>query len=163
MELIPMLLKEMEQEAQTTRKMLERVPDDKFSWQPHPKSMTFQRLASHLAELPDWVTMAVTKEGLDFGTGEFEPRLAKNHKELMETFEKSLVDGKAHLEKANEALLNEGWTLRAGEQVLYQASKADVIRMSFCQTVHHRAQLGVFLRLNDIPIPASYGPSADEH
>jgi len=163
MELIPMLLEEMEREAQITRKMLERVPDDKFSWQPHPKSMTMQRLATHVAELPEWTKMAVTTDELNLDMDNFEPVLAKNHNELMEMFEKNLAEGKENLEKSTETLLNEPWRMRGGEQIYYKATKADVIRMSFCQTVHHRAQLGVFLRLNDIPIPGSYGPSADEH
>ena|ERR1022692_2105308 len=163
MELIPMLLKEMEQEAQITRKMLDRVPDDKFNWQPHPKSMTMQRLATHVAELPEWTKMAVTTNELNLDMDHFEPVLAKNRKELLEMFEKNLAEAKANLENATEELLTEPWTMRSGDQVYYKATKADVIRMSFSQTVHHRAQLGVFLRLNDIPIPASYGPSADEH
>ena len=163
MELIPMLLNELELEAQITRKMLSRVPDDKFGWQPHPKSMTMQRLASHVAEIPGWVKMAIVTDEIDFNTGAFEPVLAKNTKELLEMFEKSLAEGKEQLAKADEKLLEKEWVMRGGEEIFYTASKGEVIRMSINQTVHHRAQLGVFLRLNDIAIPASYGPSADEH
>ena len=165
MEIIPMLLKEMEQEAQTTRKMLERVPEDKFSWQPHPKSMTLQRLASHVAELPSWVDMAITTNAWILDEN-FKPNLAKNRAELLELHEESYVKGREQLEQADEELLKKNWQMLGGpngDQLWYEASKEEVIRMSFCQTVHHRAQLGVFLRLLDIPIPGSYGPSADEH
>ncbi len=162
MEIIPMLLKEMEQEAKTTRKMLERVPDDKLDWQPHAKSMNMRRLATHVAELPGWVSIALTTHELDFATSPYNPRPINNNGELLQYFEETLADGKAHLEKANETLLIEPWTLRNGEQVLNTSTKVEVIRMTYCQIVHHRAQLGVYLRLLDIPIPGSYGPSADD-
>jgi len=162
MNIIPMLLKEMEQEAQTTRKMLQRVPDDKYDWQPHQKSMSIRRLATHIAELPSWVSMALTTDELDFAANPYTPLEASNTKQLMEHFEKSLADGKAHLEKATEQELLPKWTLRNGEQILNVSTKAEVIRMTYCQIVHHRAQLGVYLRLLNVPIPGSYGPSADE-
>jgi uncharacterized damage-inducible protein DinB len=157
------LLKELEQEAQTTRKMLERVPTEYFDWQPHKKSMTIQRLATHIAELPGWVTMAVTTDGLDFANNPYQPEAVGNTAELLEYFERSLADGRCHLLAAKEETLEENWTLRNGDAVLQVATKGEIIRMTYCQIVHHRAQLGVFLRLLDIPIPGSYGPSADEH
>jgi uncharacterized damage-inducible protein DinB len=86
-----------------------------------------------------------------------------NNKELLQYFDQSLSEGRAALEKATDAQLEEPWTLRNGEQVYSTQPKAEVIRMAYCQTVHHRAQLGVYLRLLDIPIPGSYGPSADDH
>ncbi|MBS1584943.1 MAG: DinB family protein [Bacteroidetes bacterium] len=162
MEIIPMLLKEMEHEARTTRKMLQCIPDDKLDWQPHAKSMTMRRLATHIAELPGWVTIALTTNELDFASNPYDPKPIANNKELMAYFEETLADGKAHLEKANETLLMEPWTLRKGEQIFNTSPKVDVIRMTYCQIVHHRAQLGVYLRLLDVPIPGSYGPSADE-
>lgn len=157
------LLKELDQEAQTTRKMLERVPTEYFDWQPHKKSMSIQRLATHIAELPSWVTMAVTTDGLDFASNPYQQEVVGNTAELLQYFERSLADGRQHLENASEETLAEPWTLRNGEQVYHVASKGEIIRMAYCQIVHHRAQLGVFLRLLDIPIPGSYGPSADEH
>ncbi|HEY0898733.1 MAG TPA: DinB family protein [Sphingobacteriaceae bacterium] len=162
MEIIPMLLKEMEQEAQTTRKMLERVPNDKYGWKPHEKSMTIKQLATHIAELPSWVTMALTTNELDFASNPYQPVDIKSTEELLGYFERSLADGKTHLEKATEDLLNENWILREGETIYSTSSKGEVIRMAFSQIVHHRAQLGVYLRLLNIPIPGSYGPSADE-
>jgi uncharacterized damage-inducible protein DinB len=157
------LLKELDQEAQTTRKMLERVPTEYFDWQPHKKSMTIQRLATHIAELPTWVTMAVTTDGLDFAANPYEQEAVSNTAELLEYFERSLIDGREHLEQSTDEKLAEGWTLRNGDQILHIATKGEIVRLAYCQIVHHRAQLGVFLRLLDIPIPGSYGPSADEH
>ena len=162
MTLIPMLLKEMEQEAQTTRKMLQRVPTDKFQWRPHLKSMTMQQLATHIAELPTWVTMVLNTSELDFAKNEYKPAVINNTEELLEYFEKNLKEGKQSLEKATEEALLPDWTLRNGDQIYSVDKKYEVIRMAYCQIVHHRAQLGVFLRLLDIPIPGSYGPSADE-
>ena len=163
MELIPMFLKEMEQEATTTRKMLERIPNDKYDWQPHPKSMTVRQLATHIAELPTWVTMALTTNELDFAANPYQPHPIDNTAELMAYFEAKLLDGKSQLVPTNEAILNESWTLRNGDDIYLTLPKHEMVRTAFCQIVHHRAQLGVFLRLLNIPIPGSYGPSADDH
>jgi uncharacterized damage-inducible protein DinB len=162
MQIIPMLLKEMEQEAKTTRKMLACVPNDKYNWQPHAKSMTVRKLATHIAELPSWVTMVLTTSGLDFATNPYNPVAINDTTTLMEYFETTLADGRAHLEKATEEQLTEMWTLSNGDQILSVSTKLETIRMTYCQIVHHRAQLGVYLRLLDVPIPGSYGPSADE-
>lgn len=162
MSLIQMLLKEMEQEAQTTRKMLERVPNDKYDWKPHEKSMAIRALAPHIAELPSWVALALTTDGLDFATTPYQPANINNTAQLLDLFEKSLAEGKAQLSQATEEELQPLWTLRSGEHLLSVTTKGEVIRMSFSQIVHHRAQLGVYLRLLNIPIPGSYGPSADE-
>ncbi|RYF59208.1 MAG: DinB family protein [Cytophagaceae bacterium] len=162
MSIIEMLLKEMEMEAQTTRKMLSRIPNDKYDWKPHPKSMPMRSLAVHIAELPSWVSMTLQTDGLDFATMDFTPTAVSNTAEVLDIFEKSLADGKAVLSKATEADLEPTWTMRNGDVIISTDTKGDVIRMSFSQTVHHRAQLGVYLRLLDIPIPGSYGPSADE-
>lgn len=159
---IKMYLKELEQEALTTRKMLQRVPTDKFSWQPHKKSMTAKQLATHIAELPGWVTMAIKTDGLDFAENPYKPVDVNTTEELLAYFEKSLADGRSELKEENEHLLDKDWTLRNGQQIYSVEPKADVIRMSINQIIHHRAQLGVYLRLLDIPIPGSFGPSADE-
>jgi len=159
---IKMFLKEMDEAAITTRKMLERIPNDKFDWQPHPKSMTIKRLATHIAELPSWVTMALTTDELDFADNPYQQEDVNTTEELLAYFERSLQDGRSHLTEKYEEVLDKDWTLRNGKQVYSVEPKADVIRMSLNQTVHHRAQLGVCLRLLDIPIPGSYGPSADE-
>ncbi len=162
MSTIQMLLKEMENEAATTRKMLERVPDDKFNWKPHEKSMTIEHLTTHIAELPTWVSMVLDTSELDFAASPYKRKNISTTRDLLNLFEESLADGKEHLSRATEKQLEPNWTLRNGDQVYSVNTKAEVIRMTFCQIVHHRAQLGVFLRLLNIPIPGSYGPSADE-
>ncbi|WP_417353121.1 DinB family protein [Flavobacterium alkalisoli] len=162
MDLIMLLQREMNQEALTTRKMLSRVPPEKFDWQPHPKSMTLGRLASHVAELPGWVAMVVDTDELDFANNPYEPKDVKNTGELLDYFEDSLKNGKDALNRVNIEQFSEPWTLRNGDQVYSTEPKYDVIRMAHSQVIHHRAQLGVYLRLLNIPIPGSYGPSADD-
>jgi len=162
MELIPLLLKEMNQEAATTRKMLARVPPEKFDWQPHPKSMSLKRLVEHIAELPGWVTLSVSTNGLDFESNPYQPRQVESTGELLDYFEETLKSGIESLEKADINTFDKEWTLSNGSHIINRTSKYEMIRISFSQIVHHRAQLGVYLRLLDIPIPGSYGPSADE-
>lgn len=160
--LIQLMLAEMEQEAITTRKMLERIPDDKFDWKPHEKSMNIRQLATHIAELPGWVTMTLETSELDFSKNPYKQAPINSTAALLEHFEKSYKSGYSALEKADENQLNEMWTLRNGDTIYSTSKKYEVIRMSFSQIVHHRAQLGVFLRLLNVPIPGSYGPSADD-
>jgi uncharacterized damage-inducible protein DinB len=162
MEIIPILLKEMEQEAAITRKMLSRVPADRFSWQPHPKSMTLQRLATHLAELPSWVNMVINTDELDFAKADYKPHVVHSTQDLLDYFEKSYSLGRDALANTSEQELMRKWTMRSGEKIYSTSPKIEMLRAAFSQTVHHRAQLGVFLRLLDVPIPGSYGPSADE-
>lgn len=162
MTILASLLKELEREAITTRRMLACVPNDKYDWQPHPKSMTISRLTTHIAELPEWITMALTSDELDFEKNPYKHDMAKSTEDALAFFEKCLESGKASLKAADEKTLDEPWTLRSGEQIFDVSPKGEVIRMTYCQMVHHRAQLGVFLRLLDIPIPGSYGPSADD-
>lgn len=162
MELIPIFLKEFEAEALTTRNMLSRIPDDKYDWQPHPKSMTIRTLATHIAELPTWVSMALTTEELDFATADYNPTIINNTTDLLSLLEKSLSEGRSELKSSNEAKLTDNWTLRNGDIIYSVQTKHETIRHAFCQITHHRAQLGVFLRLLNVSIPGSYGPSADE-
>lgn len=162
MSLIEMLLKEMGEEAQTTRKMLERVPNDKYDWRPHPKSMTIKSLATHIAELPTWVDVAINTDELDFATSPYKQVDIANTADLVAYFEKCLEQGSSQLAAADEANLGKIWTMRNGDHIYSRRTKYEVIRMTFSQIVHHRAQLGVNLRLLNVPIPGSYGPSADE-
>ncbi len=162
MDIIQTLLKELDYEANVTRKMLQRVPVDKLSWKPHEKSMSLHNLVVHIAELPGWVDMALTTEGIDFATMDYTPAPVNNSEDLLHLFEESYKKGRARLEQAKEADLQPEWTMRTGDQVHGVMTKYEVIRHSLNQTTHHRAQLGVYLRLLDIPIPGSYGPSADE-
>ncbi|MBX3257393.1 MAG: DinB family protein [Chitinophagaceae bacterium] len=162
MSMITMLLKEMDAEAATTRKMLQRIPNDKYDWKPHEKSMSVRQLATHIAELPTWVSMALTTDGLDFATTPYNPVNIDNTKDLMEYVEASLQNGRAELEKATDDQLEKRWVLRNGSEIYADNTKGETIRMTYSQIVHHRAQMGVYLRLLNIPIPGSYGPSADE-
>ncbi|MES2372401.1 MAG: DinB family protein [Bacteroidota bacterium] len=154
--------KDFEREAVTTRKMLSVVPNDRYDWRPHPKSMSIRQLATHIAELPLWVGMALNTSELDFATNPYKPIEINDTKNLVDYFEANVLDCRKELAGAKEETLEELWTLRNGEEIYSKESKSDVIRMSLNQVTHHRAQLGVFLRLLDVPIPGSYGPSADD-
>jgi uncharacterized damage-inducible protein DinB len=153
---------ELEREAITTRKMLERVPADKYDWKPHEKSMTLRQLATHVAEIPSWIQSVLTTSELDFATAPYQPTVVQSTGELIIFFEKSLEEGKSALSVAKEKQLEDFWTMRNGDQIYSTETKREVLRGCFCQVVHHRAQLGVYLRLLNIPIPGSYGPSADD-
>lgn len=156
------LIKQLEDEGKTTRKMLEIVPDDKFGWKPHEKSMTIKRLATHIAELPGWIDMALNTDELDFANNPYQPEDVNTRAELLAYFDKTLADGKEKLAKADESTFLNLWTLRSGDQIYSKEPKIEVVRMAISQIIHHRAQLGVSLRLLNVPIPGSYGPSADE-
>ncbi|MGC4057332.1 MAG: DinB family protein [Chitinophagaceae bacterium] len=161
-QIVDLLLKEINMEAGTTRKMLALVPDDKFDWKPHEKSMSFRQLAVHLAEIPGWITMAIQEDVLDFAGG-YKPTHAETAHDLLRIFDENYASGRAALSETNdEFILNNTWTMKMGEQVLMTLTKYETIRHAISQNIHHRAQLGVFLRLNNIAIPGTYGPSADD-
>lgn len=163
MNLTQLLVKEMEQEIATTRKMLALVPSDKFDWKPHEKSMSLKNLAIHIAEIPGWPEHILEHDVLDFAAQPYSPSPVSNNKELLDLLEKSCSKGKSLLENSNDdTLVNKHWKMCMGETVLADLTKYEAIRHSFAQTTHHRAQLGVYLRLLNIPIPGSYGPSADD-
>ncbi len=157
-----MFIRELEEETIATRKMLSRLPTDKLDWAPHEKSMKMGPLATHIAELPTWIAMAFNVNEIEFAVSSWEPKKVDSADEVLEIFEKSLVDAKSELTEENTARLTERWTLRHGENILWDADRWGVLRMAISQIIHHRAQLGVYLRLLNIPIPGSYGPSADE-
>jgi uncharacterized damage-inducible protein DinB len=161
MTFIDFFRKQFIEEGETTRKMLSRIPDNQFGFAPHPKSMDMKRLATHLADLPGWIHFTFTTDGIDFRDPYDQPDI-NTANELMEYFERRYAAGLSALVPENETLLNKPWTLRNGETIYSSDPKIDVLRMAFSQQIHHRAQLGVYLRLLNIPIPASYGPSADE-
>ena len=163
MSILQMFAKELEAEAKTTRKMLDCVPDGKNDWKPHTKSMELMRLAVHVAEIPSWFDMIVNKDEFDYGTTPYKPEPIENKAELVAYFDKVYNQGRDVLLKADDNVLPQNWKLRAGDQVYMDKPKGEVLRECISHIVHHRAQLGVYLRLLDIPIPGSYGPSADEH
>jgi uncharacterized damage-inducible protein DinB len=154
--------KELEKEADITRKMFSVVPDDQYDWKPHQKSMTIKVLVTHIADIFTWFGMALNSSELDFAINPYQPESPANTKELLNLFEKNLVESRTALANGKEDQLNNIWTLRNGEEIYVKDPKSEVIRMCFSQIIHHRAQLGVYLRLLNIPIPGSYGPSADE-
>ena len=156
-------LGELTHEAETTRKILERVPADKFGYKPHEKSMTMGRLAVHVAEMIDWITETCTKDGIDFSTMDFTPYDPKSTDDLLAYFDKNLAKANESLTATTDAQMMETWTMRNGEQIYMALSKIQTLRgMVFNHIWHHRGQLSVYLRLNDIPVPSIYGPSADE-
>ncbi len=162
MTFIEFFKKQFTEEGATTRNMLSRIPDDKFDYKPHPKSMDIKRLATHIADLPGWIHMTFTTNGIDFAEPYEIPEI-NNTAELLAFFEKRYNEGLSTLIPENEKLLDKPWMLRNGAKIYSSDPKIDIIRMALSQQIHHRAQLGVFLRLLDIPIPGSYGPSADEN
>ena len=157
------LIGEMEQEAKTTRTCLERVPADKFDWKPHEKSMEFGKLAAHIAEMFGWTPATLQQAELDFSKMDYKPFEPKTTDDLLEFFDKTVAEAIDVLRNTGDEVFLEDWTMRNGEKVYFTMPKAVMMR-SFVMNhiVHHRGQLSVYLRLNDIPVPALYGPSADE-
>lgn len=150
------------EEGTTTRKMLSCVPVSHFDYKPHAKSMDMRRLVTHIADLPGWIHMSFTTDEIDFSQPYEQPAINTNE-ELMTYFEKRYNEGLSALVPENEAFLDKLWTMRNGDAIYARDPKINIIKMSLSQQIHHRAQLGVYLRLLDIPIPGSYGPSADEN
>jgi uncharacterized damage-inducible protein DinB len=160
------LLPEFDQEMATTRRTLERIPMDKPDWKPHEKSMAMGRLAIHLATLPDWATMTINQDSLDIapvGGQPYQPPKASSQKELLALFDQSVERGRAAIVRTSDEHFSKPWSLLAGGKVIFTLPRAAVLRSSVMNhIIHHRAQLGVYLRLNNIAVPATYGPSADE-
>ena len=159
------LLGEFDQEIAKTRKTLERVPEDKFGWKPHEKSGTMGWLASHLADLPSWTAFTLEQSSIDLNPpGGHTPRpQAASRQELLERFDANAAAARAAIAAAGDDRFMEPWSLLSAGKTIFTLPKAAVLR-SFVMNhlIHHRAQLGVYLRLNDIPVPSIYGPSADE-
>jgi uncharacterized damage-inducible protein DinB len=157
-----LLLQELEQEGAITRKMLALVPNDKYTWKPHEKSMNIKSLATHLADLPSWIEMIINTDQLDFQNNTHIIDDVNDTTHLLDFFDRSLAKSIAALPLADINKMDNPWTLKSGEQIFSVTTKYETIRMSLAQIIHHRAQLGVYLRLLNIPIPGSYGPSADD-
>jgi len=153
-----------DEEVKNTRKLLERVPMDDAhrNYQPHPKSMTLNRLATHVAELPGWAKYALESELLQMPL-DFKPTIAASSAELLEIFDKAAAEGRAAIAGATDDDMKKDWTFKFGDVFSMTEPRPKVIRSFLNHMVHHRAQLGVYLRLNGIPVPGMYGPSADEH
>lgn len=157
-----MLLPEFDEEMKKTRKMLERVPEHKLGYKPHEKSMTLGRLASHVAELPGWAKHAIEFEALDLPPGRA-PFAANSREELMATFDRNVAEARELIVRVTDEDLQKTWTLKFAGKAVFSMPRHMVIRsMMMNHLIHHRAQLGVYLRLNEVEIPGMYGPSADE-
>jgi uncharacterized damage-inducible protein DinB len=156
-------LGELENEAKVTRQVLERVPADKFDWQPHEKSMKMGRLAVHCAEMFGWTKETLKQDVLDFSTMDVTPFEPKTTDDLLAFFDDHVAKAKAILAETSDETFMTEWTMRNGEQVYLTMPKVAVMRTFVMNhIIHHRGQLSVYLRLNDIPVPSIYGPSADE-
>ncbi len=156
------LLPEFDHETRNTRRLLEIVPDDRLDYKPHEKSWTLLQLATHVATVPGWTKSTFDTDGLDI-SGEWEQPDLKTAAGLVRAFDEGVREARVALEAATAETLQESWTLRAGENVLFTKPKGDVFRFDVLNhMIHHRAQMSVYLRLLDVAIPGMYGPSADE-
>ena len=157
-----MLLPEFDQEMANTRKALERVPDDKLTYRPHPKSYSLHDLATHVANIPSWTRLTLTATELDLDQS-WDRKIPADRAAILADFDANAADARAVLAASTAEDLEVGWTLRSGAQVFFTQPRSAVYR-SFVMNhlVHHRAQLTVYLRLLEVPVPGMYGPSADE-
>jgi uncharacterized damage-inducible protein DinB len=162
MKLRDSILMELDQEAQTTKRVLDRVPDDKLAWKPHPKSYSLGQLALHIASVPGNVATAAAQD--TFEAPNFSQPEPKSRREILDTFSKSLAGAKDTLEKMDDARLLSMWSLTRNGKVLMSVPRIGFIRSILMNhNYHHRGQLSVYLRMLDVPVPSIYGPSADEN
>lgn len=160
------LLPGFDQESIGTRKTLERIPANKFDYKPHEKSMSMIHLATHVANMLNWGTTVLTQDSFDFqpvGSEPYKEEPAKSVEELLATYDKNAAAFRAALAVATDEQLMANWSLLVGGKTLFSMPRITCLQsMVFNHTIHHRAQLCVYLRMNDVPVPALYGPSADE-
>jgi uncharacterized damage-inducible protein DinB len=158
-----MLLPEFEQEMQSTRKLLAALPENLTDYKPHPKSMLLPNLAGHIAQLPGWAKTTVDTEELDLDMKTWVPFQPKTRQDVLNEFDKAVEQARAAISSASDEHLAKTWTFKMEGKPIFSAPRSSVLRGTvFNHLIHHRAQLGVYLRLLDIPIPGMYGPSADE-
>lgn len=154
---------EIKHEATSTKKILERVPQEKFDWKPHEKSMSLGRLASHVAELPGFLNSILTMDDFDFAKGHYKPSNANTPEELMKVFQQKLDEVVQTLQNTSDEKMQANFTLRSGGHVIATVPRMVAVRsMAMNHLIHHRGQIAVYLRLLNIPVPGLYGPSADE-
>ncbi|MBS1928113.1 MAG: DinB family protein [Bacteroidetes bacterium] len=158
------LISDFEQESKSTKRILERVDFSKVDWKPHDKSMTFGRLATHIAELPIWTNRILEADKFDFATANFTPNVARDLEDLLQIFETHYSNAMKALNAVeNDEKLEGNWTAVRGDIPVSSDSKRNSIRhWTLHHIIHHRGQLSVYLRLLNIPVPGLYGPSADE-
>jgi uncharacterized damage-inducible protein DinB len=154
------LLPEFQQEMKTTRRLLERVPDQQGQWKPHAKSFALGHLAQLVSWMPGWITQALKHTELDLGkAGGY---TFERTDTLLASFDRNVRDAVAALEAATDADFAVPWSLKHGGNVLFTMSRGEVVRQTINHLIHHRGQLTVYLRMLDVPIPSIYGPTADE-
>ena len=162
MTIAEMLLAEFEQESRTTRKFMERLPEDKLTWKPHQKSYSLGQLALHIANIPGSVAAAASQDSFEFPTTP-QPE-AKSRQEVLDAFAQSLAAARELLNQMDDSRVMSTWNLTSGGNVVMSIPRIAFIRTILLNhTYHHRGQLSVYLRLLDIPVPAVYGPTADEN
>jgi uncharacterized damage-inducible protein DinB len=156
------LLSEFDHEMGTTRRLLERLPDAQLGWKPHDKSMTLGGLATHLSNLPNWGTTILNDPSYDLAAGPPNLTAADSRAEILQSFDTAVAKTRSSLDKTDAELVAQ-WKLKRGDQEMFSIPRTAAFR-SFVlyHTVHHRGQLSVYLRLNNVPVPAIYGPTADE-
>lgn len=167
MPIAPALLPEFDHEMASTRRALERVPEELFSWKPHEKSMVLGRLATHISDLAGWISDVVRCRELNLapaaGTPP-RPAIAESKKALLASFDQNVARAREALAGASDEQLTEPWTLKFGDQEIFTLPRMAAYRTFVMNhSLHHRGQLTVYLRLNEVPVPGMYGPSADEH
>lgn len=154
------LLPEFDQEMQTTRKVLERIPSEKGQWKPHPKSFALGHLTQLVAVMPSWITNTVQETELDLGR--FSGYTYEKTETLLDLFDKNVREARAAIAGAKDADYRVNWSLKRGGHVIFTLPRAAVVRQTINHLVHHRGQLTVYMRLIDVPVPSIYGPTADE-
>jgi uncharacterized damage-inducible protein DinB len=163
MKTINSIIQQFEHEAQTTRRHFERLPDDRLAWRPHEKSYTAGALASHIIECIRWGDSIFTLDELDFDPTTYKPYLAESVADLLKTFDAEVANCKRVLAGVDDAVLTQSWRLKVLGRTLFEKTKEDVFRdFTLSHLIHHRGQLSVYLRLLDVAVPGSYGPTADE-
>ena len=162
MESLANLKIEFEQEYATTKKFFDVFPEGKNDYAPHEKSMKMMPLATHIAEIFGWPEFIMKTENLDFSAGDYQPTILATKADLQRKFEEDYAKTKVTLDAMSEEELNGSWAMSMGDQVLASFTKYSAMRHALNQITHHRAQLGIYYRLNDIDLPGSYGPSADD-
>jgi uncharacterized damage-inducible protein DinB len=162
MKLADSIVAELDNEAQTTKRLLERLPDEKLSWKPHAKSFSLGQLALHIAAVPGSIAAAVTKDTME--APDFAQAEAKSRNEVIETFTKSMSAAMATVKSMDDARLNSTWSLTKNGKTILSMPRVAVVRNIMMNHIyHHRGQLSVYLRMLEVPLPSIYGPSADEN
>jgi len=157
------ILMEFDKEMGTTLRFLNELSVDFFDFKPHERSMTTQKLANHIAEIPTWVNGTLDMSQFDLATAGHVPSNIDNKEELIAFFNKNVLNARRSIGNSNDEHLRENWTLRDGEKIFFTMPRIAVLRiLVMSHIIHHRAQLGLYLRLNNAKVPASYGNSADE-